>query len=189
VTGISRVINGALMTSDPNHWFVAQLKPNGLASAVRNLDRQGFASFSPVRMESVRVRNTRKDQARPLFPGYLFVQFEPHQQGWQSISSTRGVSRLILSDFRTPRPLPAAFMAGLIARCDVNGVLAPPEKLEPGDRIRVLSGPFADLITTVDQLDKGQRIQVLIDLMGRAVRTSLPRVAIERFDAPHQRTG
>lgn len=177
------------MASNPDQWFVAQLKPNGLATAVLNLKRQGFASFSPARLESIRVRNALKTMPRPLFPGYLFVQFQTRGDGWQSINSTRGVSRLVLNDIRNPRALPVQFMAGLMARCDINGVLAPPENLEPGDRIRVLSGPFADLVTTVDRLDKDQRIHVLLDLMGREVRTTLPRDIIEKVSKPILKAG
>jgi transcriptional antiterminator RfaH len=167
-----------------NNWYVAQLKPNGLLRAQRNLKQQDFHSFNPSRVETISVRNTRKPLPRPLFPGYLFVQFQSGQNGWQTINSTRGVARLILNDFRNPRPLPSAFMAELMARCDIAGAMKPPENIKPGDRIRVLSGPFADLVTTVEQLDKDSRIQVLIDLMGRSVNTSLPKNIVERISPP-----
>ena len=42
-------------------------------------------------------------------------------------------------------------MAGLKARCDADGLLLPPT-LKIGDRIRILSGPFADLVTTIESL-------------------------------------
>lgn len=132
-------------------------------------------------METVRIRGAQKEIVRPLFPGYLFVHFQPDAGGWQSINSTRGISRLLFNDVRCPRPLPVQFMAGLIARCDVNGMLKPPEDLEVDDRIRVISGPFADLVTTVEKMDKDQRLQVLIDLMGRAVRVTVPRESVERI--------
>jgi transcriptional antiterminator RfaH len=169
------------MNKGPNDWYVAQLKPNGLAIAQRNLSRQGFCTLCPLRLETTRVRNMLKSAVRPLFPGYLFVQFQAGKQGWHAIHSTRGVARLILSDIRNPRPLPSEFMAGLIARCDAKGRLSPPEDIKAGDRVRVLSGPFADLVTAVDQLGNDQRIQILIELMGRAVRTSFPRSQIEKL--------
>lgn len=164
------------MNSD--NWFVAQLKPSGLAAALRNLGRQKFATLSPTRIETIRVRNVLKPTPRALFPGYLFVQFKPEEHGWQSINSTLGVSRLLLNDIRKPLPLPSQFMAGLIARCNNAGHLESPANVKIGDHIRVLSGPFADLVTTVDRLDKSQRIQVLIELMGRTVRTSIPRTHV-----------
>jgi transcriptional antiterminator RfaH len=84
------------------NWFVAQLKPNGLTLACRNLDRQGFAAFVPKRVETV----AGKSRHRPLFPGYLFVQFDPARHGRQAVNSTRGITRLLLNDPRAPSPLP-----------------------------------------------------------------------------------
>lgn len=159
-----------------DNWFVAQLKPNGLALAQRNLVRQKFETFVPERMENRRSAMVR----RPLFPGYLFVRFDPTRHGWQAINSTRGVTRLLLNDPRRPAPLPAQFMGGLIARCDDKGLVLPPETFAAGDRIRVIAGPFAELVTTVDSLDKDDRLRVLIDLMGQKVRTSIPRANVEK---------
>ena len=73
-------------------------------------------------------------------------------------------------------------MAGLKARCDADGLLLPPPTLKIGDRIRILSGPFADLVTTIESLPGPQRIGVLIDLMRRKVRTSLPLGQIEKLE-------
>lgn len=166
------------MDLPPENWFVAQLKPNGLTLACRNLGRQGFAAFVPKRLETVAGKSTR----RPLFPGYLFVQFDPARHGWQAVNSTRGITRLLLNDPRAPSPLPAQFMAGMLARCDRDGLLLPPENIEAGDRIRVISGPFADLVTTVDSLDNDQRLRVLIDLMGQKVRTVIPPDSVEKLE-------
>ncbi len=159
-----------------DNWFVAQLKPNGLALAQRNLLRQRFETFVPERMENRRSAMVR----RPLFPGYVFIRFDPAAHGWQAINSTRGVTRLLLNDPRRPSPLPSQFMGGLIARCDDKGLVLPPEKFSAGDRIRVIAGPFADLVTTVDSLDQDDRLRVLIDLMGQKVRTSIPQQNVEK---------
>lgn len=159
----------------PDNWFVAQLRPNGAALAVRNLARQGFATFAPARMEAAGHSASRR---RALFPGYLFVRFDPATPGWRAINGTRGIARLILSDPRHPRPLPEAFMAGLMARCDASGLVTTPESLAEGDRVRIIAGPFADLVTTVETLEDDARLQVLLDLMGQQVRASLPASAV-----------
>jgi hypothetical protein len=35
-----------------------------------------------------------------------------------------------------------------------------------GKAVRILSGPFADFIGTLEQLDEAGRVQVLLELMG-----------------------
>lgn len=162
-------------------WFVAQLRPQGLTRAISHLHRQGFETFAPELTATTVKAKTRRQTRKPLFPGYLFVSFDPNARGWTAINATRGIARLILNDPRKPAPLPADLMTGLIGRCDSTGLLLPPADLRIGDRIRVLAGPFADLVTQIETLPDQDRIGVLIDLMGRKVRTSLPRAGIEKL--------
>ncbi|KHQ50178.1 transcription termination/antitermination protein NusG [Mameliella alba] len=161
-------------------WFVAQLKPGGLTRARDNLRRQGFEVFCPERV--VRGGPGTRPGRRPLFPGYLFVRFTPSGSGWRAINGTRGVTRLLLSDPRRPVPLPDPLIQGLQERCDATDLLQGPENdLTPGDRVRILSGPFADLVTRIECLSDSERIGVLVEIMGRSARVELAPVDIEKI--------
>ena len=163
------------------NWFVAQLKPQGLRLAVQNLDRQGFQHFCPKRLETTIKRGKPVADEKPLFPGYIFVQFDPAQGGWTSINGTRGITRLIIADLRRPNPLPAEFMSGLMARCDTVGVVTAPPDLEIGDTIRVLSGPFAEAVARIEQFTDNERLQILMDLMGQKTRVSVSMKRVEKL--------
>jgi len=161
-------------------WFVAQLRPHGLAQARKHLKRQGFQTFSPEILGSQKRQGKLLQTRKPLFPGYIFIHFDPSIGGWTAINSTRGISRLITTDpRRPPYPLPEKLMAELTARCDPSELILPADDLAIGDRIRILSGPFTDLITKIVSLPDTTRIGVLIELMGREVRTTLPRSQID----------
>lgn len=149
-------------------WFLAQLKPNGLKLALRNLDRQGFATFCP-RQDRTHRRGTRfVEKDTPLFPGYLFVQFDPNAGCWRAINSTYGVSRLV-SFGGSPRPVPEPLIAGLQARTDDKTDAL----FSPGDEVEITCGAFADFVATVDSLAPEQRVWVLLDLMGRQTRVAI----------------
>lgn len=161
-------------------WFVAQLRPQGLKRARDHLHRQKFKTFTPE-LESNTVRAGVPRQIRkPLFPGYLFISFNPADPKWTAINSTRGVARLILNRPHQPTPLPQPLMAEIMARYNKAGVRHPPVDLAVGDKIRVLAGPFAEIVTSIETLPDQERIGVLIDLMGRKVKASLTRKHIER---------
>ena len=49
------------------------------------------------------------------------------------------------------------------------------QELTTGQKIRILSGPFADLIGTLERLDENGRVLVLLQLMGSAIPVSLHR--------------
>jgi len=162
-------------------WYLAQLRPNGLAMALRNLARQGFALFCPMHAATAKRRGHYRQTWKPLFPGYLFVGFEPASAPWRAINSTYGVSRLVNFGARAPRPVPEGLITGLRMRCDEDGHLLPPETLSPGDSVRILSGPFADFVTTVDHIAPDQRVWVLLDLLGRPTPVTLARDALQKM--------
>ena len=73
-------------------WFVVATKPNGERSAEMNLLQQGFDVFFPL-IEKTRRHARRVDTVqKPLFPGYLFVQFDSSTTPWRSINGTIGLT-------------------------------------------------------------------------------------------------
>ena len=55
-------------------------------------------------------------------------------------------------------------------RCDASGTLLQPKSLSEGDSVKMLTGPFANFIATVDTIDPKQRIWVLLDFMEQKTR-------------------
>ncbi len=163
-----------------DRWYLAQLKPSGFDRARTNLARQGFASFMPMQ-KVTRPRCERFSEiSRPLFPGYLFVRIPPDQTRWRAINSTYGVARLVALRDRYPSVVPSALIAGLRARCDLNGRLVPVNDLHAGTRVRIVSGPFADTIATIDAVPEAGRAWVLMEMMGQTIRTAVTPRDLER---------
>lgn len=163
-----------------NRWYAGQLKPNGLAIARRNLTRQGIESFCPWRIETTRGRRGLRDAARPLFPGYVFVRLDPERGQAQAVQNTRGLTRLLRTGPSGPAALPEGLVEGLMARCAPDGRLFPMDDFQPGDRIRVISGPFADFVTRIESITPEARLQVLFDLMNRKVPVELEPQRVRR---------
>ena len=72
-------------------------------------------------------------------------------------------------------------MTALLERVDEYEILHPPEDLKCGDDIRVITGPFEGVIARIHDLPDASRVAVLLELMGRQVRTTLPRDSLERI--------
>lgn len=162
---------------DLNEWYLAQCKPNCGKIAERNLKRQGIRTFLPLSQQTRRSGTKFVSELRPLFPGYVFVGVYPGGQHWRAINSTYGVSRLVAFS-EHPARVPSGFVADLMRRCDAEGRLLPPPQLAPGDRVRVISGSFANFLAKVETITPDQRIWVLLDLMGRSLRVELPEASV-----------
>ena len=153
-------------------WFILQFKPNSHQLAERNLHRQGFESFLPLQETTKHKFNRYVRDLRPLFPGYMFVAINSESGPWRQINCTIGVSKLV-SFGDQPSPIPLDLISGLMARCSSGGKLLPPNQLNKGDAVQLLTGPFANYIAKVETIDADQRVWVLMELMGRVTRISV----------------
>lgn len=164
-------------------WFVAQLKPGGFEAAKLNLSRQGFKTFMPMQMRTVRHAREERRVSRPIFPGYIFVSFDPDVTQWRIINNTVGVANLITQGPAKPQRVPAGLMTALLAGCDKTGAILPPTEFAEGAKVRVTSGPFKDVLAEVEKTSKGARVRLLFDLMGRSVTADCAGEELELLDA------
>jgi transcriptional antiterminator RfaH len=156
-------------------WYVVNTRPHQESRADLNLRRQGFQSWLP-RLRRTRRHGRRLETVlRPLFPGYLFVCFDPETEPWRLIFGTFGVRSLICHDDR-PTPVAGGLVEALHQSTDDDGVVrVAPEDLKPGDRLRVISGAFADQVGTLIRLADRDRVALLLEMLGREVHTTVGR--------------
>ena len=151
-------------------WFVVQTQPQAESKAARHLINQGFMAYLPFYRR--RVRHARRNEilARPLFPGYLFVQLDPDQQRWRSINGTIGV-RCILAEGGRPRSIPDRVVDEIVARQDETGaVKLTSPAFAPGQAVRLLAGPLTEVTALFEEARDDNRVILLLSLLGRKVR-------------------
>jgi len=152
-------------------WYVVQSQPNAEIKAVAHLNRQGFETYLPRYLKRRRHARRVEIVPAPLFPRYLFVGIDLDQQRWRSIFSTVGVSRLVCNG-EMPTAVSGQIVDALRSRHDDRGFVKLDQRPEfrQGDKIRVLDGAFADCLGLYEGLKDGERIAILLDLLGRKVR-------------------
>jgi len=158
-----------------NRWYVVNTRPHQEARAEMNLKRQGYRAWLPV-MERSRRHARRIDTVRvPVFPGYLFVELDVERQAWNAINGTFGVRRL-LTDGARPQPLPDTFVAALRGAGEgKDACVITPADLEPGDKVRITSGPFVDYVAVVHELAPGDRVKLLLNVLGGRITAEVSR--------------
>ena len=166
------------MTASATRWFVVHTRPHQECRAEANLVRQGFRVWLPV-MERSRRHARRIETVRgALFPGYLFVALDPERTAWRAINGTFGVRR-ILTRGSSPQALPEGFIAALRCAVGADGLsTAAPADLRPGDAVRITAGPFTECAAVVLRLAPGERVDVLLQVLGGRVLARLPRRAV-----------
>ena len=162
-------------------WCIAQIKPNSYNSAIQNLERQGFETFLPKMEITQRQENKFLVKNVYVFPGYMFVCFDPHIITWTKINSTYGVSK-ILTFSNKPAEISSDLILELKNRYEINSNPTQNEKLQKGDSIKFYTGPFADLIAKVESVDEKNRIWILLEAMGGYQRLKLQNVEKNKYN-------
>jgi len=144
-------------------------KPNHEAIAATNLQRQGFSYYYP-RFIYKKTPNT-KSLIRPLFPRYMFVLVE---QFWRSLTGTRGISYILMSE-GGPQIVADSVIDAIKSREDKSGMfqLTAPPKFYPGEKVKSLEGPLCGLPLLYEGMAGHERVKVLAELLGRKVLVTI----------------
>jgi len=166
---------------DEHVWVAAQLKPNALAKAQRNLERQGFVHFCPLQRETIRGASQFRQQTRQLFPGYCFVNMNPANGDARKLNATHGISRLVSFSAGRISTVPKQLIEALQYRCDEKNFLQETASLAVGDEVRILSGAFAEFVGTVETISKSDRLRILFDFMGQKSHVEISHQNLEKL--------
>jgi transcription antitermination factor NusG len=149
-------------------WFAVHTLPHREFGAAEQLTAQGFEVFLPVHFKTIRHARQYRSAKAAFFPRYLFVRLDLSIDRWRSVNGTFGVASLVMGGDR-PAPIPAGVVEGLSQLIDSSGVISVIPLLRYGQRVRIVAGPFADMIGELTGFDARERVRVLLDIMGGRV--------------------
>ena len=152
-----------------NKWFVVMTKPKQEIIAKLNLENQDFLVLLPMlKLDS------EANKKEPLFPSYLFVNFDPEDYKWLKISNTRGVKKILKCSIH-PKEVDKEFVKLLLDCTDKFGLLKKTlHKYKINQKIKIINGPFRKMLGEVKSLSPENRVKVLmneliINLDGRDI--------------------
>ena len=154
-------------------WFLVQARAKSELKAEAHLNAQGFRTYFPRILKTIRHARQLRTIRAPLFPGYLFLILNLDRDRWLSVRSTVGVSSLVMCHDR-PLPVPIGIVETLIAQSSFD-VTRLDAGLAEGQAVRVLTGPFANFVGKLERLNASGRVRVLLELMGTSVPVALHR--------------
>ena len=158
-------------------WYCARTKPKHEHIASANLSKTlGLEVFNPcLRVE----RSTRRGMVRaiePLFPCYVFVQCV--SSAWNDIRFVGGVSSLVSFGSKIAS-VPDAVIEELRECFEAEEPLEVEDRLFPGAEVSVSNGAFQGFQAIVlRMLPARQRVQVLLDILGRPTVVEVDRQSI-----------
>lgn len=129
--------------------------------------------------EEIEIKDgKRRTVERRVFPGYILVQLIMGEDSWYVVRNTPGVTGFVGMG-NEPTPLREDEVAKIMNRMEAE---APKVKFnfQPGEKVRIRTGPFADFIGTVDEIDiERAKVRVLVSFFGRETPVELDFLHVE----------
>jgi transcription antitermination factor NusG len=156
-------------------WFVFYTLARREKDLMRKLAAAGIPFYSPMIRRRLRSPGGRtRSSFVPLFPGYVFSRGDDEQRRAALATNTIsrwipvGEPRMLVDDLRAIKRL-----------VDSEQPLSPEARMEPGQAVRVRSGPLAGIEGTVIRRRGEERLVVAVRFLNQGASIELEDVDLE----------
>jgi len=161
-------------------WFVVRVKANCEWRVSQGLSNRGFAVFLPVQKRLSR-RKQRGQIEIPLFPGYVFAQFDCRAS--LPVLTCPGVVH-ILCRGSVAEPVDPSEMYALQSISRFARSVEPLPTFTIGQKVRISSGPLCDVEGIVLRDSGRQRLVVSVSLLQRSIVAEIDREWLQDVKEP-----
>ncbi len=147
-------------------WYVLHTKSRFENVVHEGLLKKRIEVFLPKITVPSKRRDRRKMIRVPLFPGYVFVKTNLHPHHHLEVVKTAGAVRLIGSK-KGPVPVPDETIDSLKIMVSTDFPVTTGQRLQKGDRVMVVSGPFAGVVGTFVRYRGQGRVIVNVEALGQ----------------------
>lgn len=118
---------------------------------------------------------------KKLFPGYILIKMIMNDKTWHLVKDTDKITGFVGGTVDKPAPITdeeAAYMTGQQAA----GVAKPKATIdfEEGESVKVIEGPFASFVGTVEAVNEKGKLKVNVSIFGRPTPVELDFTQVEK---------
>ena len=149
-----------------------------LEKTIKNRELEDFFFDIVVPMEEqIEIKDgKRKTNLKKVFPGYVLVKMIVTEESWYIVRNTRGVTGFVGSG-TDPIPLTNEEIRNMGFEMAVVNV-----DYEVNDTVRVVNGPLASFIGTVQEINKEKsKVKVMVSMFGRETPVELEFSQVEKI--------
>ena len=149
-----------------------------LEKTIKNRELEDYFFDIVVPMEEqIEIKDgKRKTNLKKVFPGYVLVKMIVTEESWYIVRNTRGVTGFVGSG-TDPIPLTNEEIRNMGFEATVVNV-----DYDVNDTVRVVNGPLASFIGTVQEINKEKnKVKVLVSMFGRETPVELEFSQVEKI--------
>ena len=143
-------------------------------------------SFGEVLVPTEEVVEMRAGQKRKserkFFPGYMLIKMIMTDKAWHLVKNTDKITGFVGGSSVKPQPISdeeAAFMLGQ-AKDGAAKKARSSVAYSTGDSVKVVEGPFASFVGTVEAVNANGKLKVNVSIFGRPTPVELDDTQVEK---------
>ncbi len=153
-------------------WYALVVKPQHEKTVSRALREKGYPELLPLYKARRRWVSRSRDVSLPLFPQYVFCQFDPHcRLPVLQIPSVKTIVKF----GGTLTPMKESEILAVKAVVDSGLTVAPHEFLSVGTVVRVTSGPLTGVEGILKRVKGTDRLVVSVTLLQQSMAVEIDR--------------
>jgi transcription antitermination factor NusG len=156
-------------------WFALQVRMRYETGVAGHLKGKGYEWFLPLYKARRRWSDRVKEVDSPLFPGYLFCRFNPHNR--LPILKTPGVTQIVGYN-HVPIPVDEQEIEAIRSLVASGVPNFPCSYLEVGSKVRIEAGALRGLEGILTELKGKRRLVLSITLLQRSVAVEIDSDAV-----------
>lgn len=183
--------NGLAKGDTPDFkWYVTNVLSNyegrvsrGLKQRILNHKMAEYFAEILIPEETVvsNVNGKKRNIKKKFFPGYMLLKMVMNEKTWHLVKNTDKVTGFVGGTMDKPQPISDEEAAFLLGQTQ-DGFKKPrsANTFSSGDSVKVIEGPFASFVGTVDTVSANGKLKVNVSIFGRPTPVELDDTQVEK---------
>lgn len=154
-----------------------------LKERILNLKMTEFFADIVVPEETVttNVNGKRRNIKKKFFPGYVLIRMVLNKDTWHLVKNTDKITGFVGGTSDSPLPISDEEAAGMMGTSkDGAKKSRSTASYSTGDSVKVIEGPFASFVGTVESVNANGKLKVNVSIFGRPTPVELDDSQVEK---------
>jgi transcriptional antiterminator RfaH len=168
-------MNSDFSNGDQRSWFALYTKPRQEFKALIKIEAACIEFYLPTIIKIKQWRDRKKKIEEPILRGYIFI----HGNEKERLIAMQNSSIVRTICFQgKPAVIPDWEMENLKKFLSHSADIIVSDKIEIGTKVKIMEGPFSDIVGIVTGEQEDKWLAVSIELLKRSVMVRLPKESI-----------
>jgi transcriptional antiterminator NusG len=171
-------------------WFVAHAHTgheNKVCKALKerilnhNLQNYFRQIVVPEEVVTTNVSGKKRTVKKKIFPGYILINMIMNDNTWHVVRNTDKITGFIGGTKDKPSPIPDEEALQMVNQLHEGFKKVKTSiSFSEGDSVRVIEGPFASFVGTVEAINEKGKVRVQVSIFGRPTPVELDFSQVEK---------